>query len=367
MIVLDATTKKIQALMDATATTTESPVVCSFDDIASSSTSYTAIASDTITNGATAVDIVAAPGASTQRLVKYISIYNADTVQHTCTVRYNDNATLRIMIAAVLPPASSLVYVNGAWSISVAPNQPYPNGYNTVTGSKTFALTDLNKLWLVTCGSSTNATLTLPKASTVTPGACIWLKKADAGTMAMLIQCNASDTIDGASSSNQPIIGTYSTGGANTNSGQYASYGLMCDGVSAWNVIECNGDAVYNYPAVINPIGSSAAYHQAAAITLTPGDWDINANFFLVAGAGGTISAAVLTVVTTSASGTGLVSGDNSTQNMFPLTSSQQFEFLITPFRVTITTTTTFYLNYNITWLTVAGAALCRLSARRCR
>lgn len=55
--------------------------------------------SDGVFNGATAVDVVAAPGAAITRVIRNVSIYNADTVAHTFTLLYNNNATLR-----TLPP-----------------------------------------------------------------------------------------------------------------------------------------------------------------------------------------------------------------------------------------------------------------------
>lgn len=115
MIILDTTTRKLQALADASATTTESPIVVSYDDI--TTTAFTPGASQTITTGSTAVDIVAAPAASTQRAVKFISVYNADTAAHTYTFRYNDNGTTRILFAPLLAVGQSATYCNGQWSV----------------------------------------------------------------------------------------------------------------------------------------------------------------------------------------------------------------------------------------------------------
>lgn len=60
-------------------------------------------------NGTTAVDIVAAPGASTRRLVRNINIYNADTAAVTVTVRYNANGSLYIICKITLQVGDTLV------------------------------------------------------------------------------------------------------------------------------------------------------------------------------------------------------------------------------------------------------------------
>lgn len=107
-MILDATTRKIQVLTDAAATTTESPVVADFVDFSAGSAQP--ITSNTITNGTSAVDIVAAPASGFQRRVTELSIENADTVNHTYTVRYNDNATTRIIVKILLLPGQTLMY-----------------------------------------------------------------------------------------------------------------------------------------------------------------------------------------------------------------------------------------------------------------
>lgn len=115
MIVLDTTTRKIQILVDATATTTESPVVASWEDL--TTTTNLVGGSQIITTGATAVDAVAVPSASTQRVVKFMSVYNADTVAHSYTFRYNDNGTTRNLFVPLLSPGQTAIYDNGLWVV----------------------------------------------------------------------------------------------------------------------------------------------------------------------------------------------------------------------------------------------------------
>ncbi|HSX05748.1 MAG TPA: hypothetical protein VLF69_04735 [Candidatus Saccharimonadales bacterium] len=79
--------------------------------------SFTPGSTDTQTNNTTAVTIAAAPAASTQRQVKMVSIFNADTANATVTVSFNNNATLRTMVSVTLKPNQTLQFAENAWSV----------------------------------------------------------------------------------------------------------------------------------------------------------------------------------------------------------------------------------------------------------
>lgn len=111
MIILDATTKSLQVLLGVVVTTNELPIVAAFVDI--TPTTYGPGASDGQTNGTTAVAAVAAPAASTQRQLKFLTVFNADTVSATVTVRLNNNGTTRVLVAIALGVGSTLVYTDG--------------------------------------------------------------------------------------------------------------------------------------------------------------------------------------------------------------------------------------------------------------
>lgn len=51
---------------------------------------FTPGAANGVTTGTSDQEMVAAPAASTQRMVRYLSVYNADTVAATVTVKYAD-------------------------------------------------------------------------------------------------------------------------------------------------------------------------------------------------------------------------------------------------------------------------------------
>ena len=111
-MILDATTKSLEIVLAGAVTTNQLVVVSSWADI--TTTTFTPGETDVLTNGTTQVTIVAAPGASTQRQVKEILIYNNDTVNATIRVRYNNNTTIRQLINATIGTGECLVYREGS-------------------------------------------------------------------------------------------------------------------------------------------------------------------------------------------------------------------------------------------------------------
>jgi hypothetical protein len=111
VIILDATTRSLEVVLSGAITTNQLPVVASYVDV--TTTTYVPGATPTVTNSTTPVTIAAAPGASTQRQVKMITVRNADTVSATVTINYNDNATLRALAKFTLAVDDLLVYTDG--------------------------------------------------------------------------------------------------------------------------------------------------------------------------------------------------------------------------------------------------------------
>lgn len=112
MIRLDTTTKSLELVLGGAHTTNALPVVVSWSD--KTSTNYTGGNTTSQSNGTTGVTICAAPAASTIRDIDSISVYNADTVSATVTVRVNDNSTLRIVMKAPLATGEQLYYSHGS-------------------------------------------------------------------------------------------------------------------------------------------------------------------------------------------------------------------------------------------------------------
>jgi len=109
LIILAATTSKLQIVLGGSVGT-QLPVVACYGDHTSST--YTPGAGTTQSNDTTAVDIVAAPAASTQRQVKFLSVYNPNGSAVTVTVRYNDNATVRTLWTGSLAAGDSLFFLD---------------------------------------------------------------------------------------------------------------------------------------------------------------------------------------------------------------------------------------------------------------
>jgi len=116
MLRLDTTTRKLQAVLAGAVTANQLPILVSWSD--KTSTTYTGGSTPINTNSTTAVDICAAPGASTVRDIDYVSVRNADTAAATVTIRYNDNATTYDICKATLAVGDHLVYVHGSgWQV----------------------------------------------------------------------------------------------------------------------------------------------------------------------------------------------------------------------------------------------------------
>ena len=115
-MILDTTTKSIEAYLGGAITSNQLPVMTAWAD--HTTTTFAPGGTDILTNGVTAVTIVGVPGASTQRQVKYINIYNYDTVAATVYVRLNNNSTMRILMVATLQPGETLMWsADNGWQV----------------------------------------------------------------------------------------------------------------------------------------------------------------------------------------------------------------------------------------------------------
>lgn len=108
MIILSATTDKLQATLAGDVTANQLQCMSSWRD----RTSTTFVAGRTLvnTNGANDVDLVGSPDASTQRIVDFISIYNKDTVNATVTVKLDADGTEYILAMVTIATGERLEY-----------------------------------------------------------------------------------------------------------------------------------------------------------------------------------------------------------------------------------------------------------------
>jgi hypothetical protein len=107
---LDNANRKLQVILAAAKSSVDCPVVVDWVDITASAT--TPGPTPTVTNGVTAVDIVPAPGGSTQRKVNGLSLVNVDTGAITPTIRLFDNSTLSTLFKATLQVGEALYYTD---------------------------------------------------------------------------------------------------------------------------------------------------------------------------------------------------------------------------------------------------------------
>ena len=110
-MILDTTSKSIQVVLGAPVTTTQAQIFASYADI--TPTTFAPASTDVASNNTTPVTVVAAPAASTQRQVKTLQVYNADTASMTVVVQLLDGATTRVLYKVTLAPGSTLMYTFG--------------------------------------------------------------------------------------------------------------------------------------------------------------------------------------------------------------------------------------------------------------
>jgi hypothetical protein len=135
MIVLNST-DKIEVILGVGVTTRQLECFASYRD----TTSTTIVAGGTAsnTNNTTAINLVPSPSASVNRIIDYLSIYNADSVSSTVTVRFNVSGTLYILTSASLYPGEKLEYQEGIGFRSLTSAGALKQGnqlsYNNITG-----------------------------------------------------------------------------------------------------------------------------------------------------------------------------------------------------------------------------------------
>ena len=110
MIILDSTLKSLEVKLAGAITANQLVWMISYVDLDATFTLSTASEGDGVTNGVTAVSMVAAPASNHTRQIKFLSVYNADTVAATVTIQINNNSTKRIVTAVTLQTGETLQY-----------------------------------------------------------------------------------------------------------------------------------------------------------------------------------------------------------------------------------------------------------------
>jgi hypothetical protein len=111
MIILTGTTDKIQVVLTNTVTANQLSCFASYRD--TTSTTITPSRNVLLTNNTSAVDLVDSPGASTQRVVDYLSVFNRDNSVAEITINFVDNLTSYRLFVVRLAPNEKLEYQEG--------------------------------------------------------------------------------------------------------------------------------------------------------------------------------------------------------------------------------------------------------------
>lgn len=137
MIILKNTTDTLKVTLGGAVATTEPSWYVAWTD--TTTTSYGPNNSSGATSGATPVVITAAPAASTQRTIKYISVNNLDSAGVTVTISYFDNATEIVLCSLPLNSGDRLEYTDtvGFRVITAAGAYKVTTGGGGVGGSVT--------------------------------------------------------------------------------------------------------------------------------------------------------------------------------------------------------------------------------------
>lgn len=140
MIILSATTDKIQAVLGGSVTANHMQCMSSWRDV--TTTAFTPGRTLINTNNTTDIDLVGSPLADHQIMVDFISIYNNDTSNQTLTVKFDASGTEFILWSGVLGTKEKLEYSDRSGFVVIANNGGVK--MTEVAGSNNPALNTLN-------------------------------------------------------------------------------------------------------------------------------------------------------------------------------------------------------------------------------
>jgi len=163
MIILDGTNQSLVITLGS-AVTTEFDWTASYVDITSST--YSPGSAVGTTNDTADVTMVSAPSASTQRQIKFISVYNADSSNRVVIIKKVNGVNSRILCRLVLTSQDTLQYTDSEGFTVIDNNGlTVTNGTNTAVSAGGLAASNLNTYIFsntngVSFGLNTNNVLT---------------------------------------------------------------------------------------------------------------------------------------------------------------------------------------------------------------
>lgn len=143
---LNASTDKLEIVLGGTVATNQLQWNVSYQDITSTGMTLPQSAGAGLTNNATAVDIVAAPAASTTRQVTHINVFNADTATATVTIQKDVSGTNYVLISYSVVSGDTLMWSReDGWRLmSAAGGAIVLTGDVTGTGTSSITTTIAN-------------------------------------------------------------------------------------------------------------------------------------------------------------------------------------------------------------------------------
>lgn len=111
MIILSTTTDTLEIVLGGAVATNQLACMVSYRE--RTSTTFAADRSVVNTNNATPVVLVSSPPVLSQRIVDFISVFNADTANATVTIRFDANETEYILFRTILGAGEKLEYQEG--------------------------------------------------------------------------------------------------------------------------------------------------------------------------------------------------------------------------------------------------------------
>jgi len=258
MLVLDATSKSLRMVLGEAHTTNPVDFTVAYAD--ATTTTFAEGGGPAQSNGTTNAELLAAPGASTQRVVKEITIYNNDTVSHVVTLYYRVTATDYVFYKETLAA--------GAWAYplrdgvfegsAAAAADMVLSEIQTVTGAKTF---ESGKFILAGSSSGTttvnataaaSGTLTLPAATDTLVG--------KATTDTLTNKTLTSPVINTGTVGTSLVPTTDGAATLGSTSKQYSQIHLADDGYIAFNG---------GTKKIIKPAGSTLQFDGLTPIPIT--------------------------------------------------------------------------------------------------
>lgn len=117
-MLLDVTTDSIEVKLAAAHTTRPMQFFASYNTINVSSSSITPTKNFGSTNGTTAVTLVPAPSSGEINQLRFCSVYNCDSVDHTITIQVNSSSNLRIVYQVPIQVGEQIQFtIEDGWRI----------------------------------------------------------------------------------------------------------------------------------------------------------------------------------------------------------------------------------------------------------